>query len=102
MFIETSAPRVPGHHAILQSGLFQGGSTSYNCMNFWYHMYGSTIGALNVWVEPQANVSATVLWSLSGQQGNTWRNGVVPIPQQSTSYVVSSSVHVERSIPRPS
>ena len=94
MFIETSAPRVPGHRAILQSGLFQGGSTRYNCMKFWYHMYGATIGTLNVWVEPQANISATVLWSLSGQQGNTWRSGVVPIPSQSGSYMVSSSVWV--------
>ena len=91
MFIETSSPRVPGHRAVLQSGLFQTGGSAYSCMSFWYLMYGSTIGTLNVWVEPQANVSAVLLWSLSGQQGNTWRNGVVPVPSQTASYLVSAT-----------
>nr|KAG5689549.1 hypothetical protein BaRGS_022052 [Batillaria attramentaria] len=64
IFIETSAPRVPGHRAVLQSALFQPGARQ--CLKFWYHMYGSTIGTLNVWVQPQANVSASNIWSMSG------------------------------------
>ena len=87
MFIETSAPRVIGHRAVLQSNLFSN-SNGINCMNFWYHMYGSTIGTLNVWVQPQGNGTAVQLWSLSGQQGNTWKQGTVPIPTQTTSYMV--------------
>ena len=88
MLIETSTPRAPGNRAVLRSGTFPGGSTSYSCMNFWYSMFGATIGTLNVWVEPQGNVSASVVWSLSGQQGNSWQQAVVPIPAQSNSYMV--------------
>jgi hypothetical protein len=90
MFIESSAPRVPGHHAILQSGLFSA-TSGVNCMSFWYNMYGTTIGTLNVWVQPQGNATATTLWSLSGQQGNTWRNGIIPIPTQTSSFIVGGT-----------
>ncbi|KAL8608892.1 hypothetical protein ACOMHN_065230 [Nucella lapillus] len=89
MFIESSMPRVPGHRAILQSGLFAPGNNSYGCMKFWYNMNGPTIGTLNVWVSPQPNAtSASVLWSLSGQQGNVWKQGILPIPAQTSSYMI--------------
>ncbi|KAK7473655.1 hypothetical protein BaRGS_00035133, partial [Batillaria attramentaria] len=86
IFIETSAPRVPGHRAVLQSALFQPGARQ--CLKFWYHMYGSTIGTLNVWVQPQANVSASNIWSMSGNQGNHWLQATVAVPAESATYQV--------------
>lgn len=42
MYIESSAPRMAGDQAVLESQLFKSG-TIY-CLSFWYHMYGSGIG----------------------------------------------------------
>lgn len=46
-------------------------------MMFWYHMYGSSIGSLNVYL----NISnrLTLWWRKSGNKGNTWLQGTVGI-----------------------
>lgn len=49
MYIETSAPRKPGDKARLKSPLYQ--DSGDICINFWYHMYGSGIGTLNVYAQ---------------------------------------------------
>lgn len=49
MYIEASAPRKTGDNAVLLSPSFAG-STQPRCLNFWYHMYGADIGAINVYV----------------------------------------------------
>ncbi|KAH3887695.1 hypothetical protein DPMN_011713 [Dreissena polymorpha] len=43
------------------------------CINFWFHMYGSTIGTLTVYLVTGA--TNTTLWSLSGDHGDQWFNG---------------------------
>ena len=65
MYIETSSPRVQGDNAKLNSPLltFRGNM----CLTFFYHMYGSTIGRLNVVI----NGTKTV-FSASGNKGNRW------------------------------
>lgn len=73
-FIESSAPRVPGDVARLQSTQFQ---ASTQCLHFWYHMYGSGIGTLNVYVVTSSG-NKTV-WSLSGNQGNAWNSAQVAV-----------------------
>ena len=79
MYIEASSPRKVGQKARISkryTGLMTGGS----CLSFWYHMYGSQIGSLNVYVK---NSSATALgiakWNISGQQGNVWKNASITI-----------------------
>ena len=42
-------------------------------MTFYYHMYGASIGTLSV------RVNQTVLWQLSGEQGNAWYKATVPL-----------------------
>ena len=50
------------------------------CVVFWYHMYGSTVGELSLYLK---NSSSTDLgfpiWWLSGNRGDRWRAGEVEI-----------------------
>ena len=41
---------------------------------FHYHMYGSTMGELRV-----TNAAGEVVWSLSGNQGNSWQAATVGV-----------------------
>ena len=70
MYIETSSPRSKGHKAWLVSPQFK--STNGRCLQFWYHMYGATIGTLNVLLL-QNKTRSSPIWSLSSSQGNLWR-----------------------------
>ena len=43
-------------------------------MTFYYHMYGSTIGELNVYN------NGSKVWSRKGPQGNQWYKATVKLP----------------------
>ena len=64
MYIETSYPRRPGDNAKLHSPLVR--FTGRMCLRFFYHMYGSTIGRLNVMI------GGRTVFSASGNKGNRW------------------------------
>ena len=82
MYIEASSPRKPGEKARLVSQAFSSLPSSGRCVQFWYHMFGSDIGTLNViWKTGPGNGSESVIWSLSGQKGNKWLNGRVSLPK---------------------
>lgn len=55
-------------------------------MTFWYHMYGSSIGSLNVYL----NVSnrLTLWWRKSGSKGNVWKQGMVGIGKKTRPFQV--------------
>ena len=91
LFIETSSPRVSGDKAKLYSSLISS-SSGAKCFTFWYHMYGSGIGQLNILVEsnwtagggtgqqPQQQQQQVQLkWRLTGNQGNTWHRAAVAV-----------------------
>ena len=63
MYIETS-PRRQGDNAKLQVSVSGNGTAA--CLVFYYHMYGGTIGTLNVY---SGNES---VFNVSGNQGNYW------------------------------
>ncbi|XP_023933562.1 MAM and LDL-receptor class A domain-containing protein 1 [Lingula anatina] len=52
------------------------------CLVFYYHMWGSDIGTLNVY---SMNGSTHLLWSKSKAQGNTWLEARVTIPSDTYS-----------------
>ena len=52
LYIETSAPRQYGDMASLLSSKYIRPTTGA-CVTFWYHMYGTNIGELNVFVKEQ-------------------------------------------------
>ena len=65
MYIETSSPQRLGDYAKLNSPLLR--FSGNMCLKFFYHMYGSTTGKLNVII----NGTKTV-FSESGNKGNNW------------------------------
>ena len=54
---------------------------------FSYHMYGATMGSLNVDLSTDSGSTWTNLWTLSGDQGNQWNDGVVDLAQYSSNIV---------------
>lgn len=75
LFIEASAPRRPNDRARLVSPVYQ--ATATKCLNFWFSMYGSDIGHLRVFMQPQ-NGTAVRIWDLFGDQGSQdWKQGRV-------------------------
>ena len=78
MFIESSAPRVPGDKARLFSEVFQPTSTT-KCFNFYYNMNGADIGTLNVYILVNQSTDTfsteALVWSLQGNMGDQWSMG---------------------------
>ncbi|EDO47788.1 predicted protein [Nematostella vectensis] len=54
--------------------------------SFWYHMYGPSIGYLQVYY--RRNGRDSQLFSLRGQQGNVWKKGTVSIPKCANDFQV--------------
>ncbi|XP_045898651.1 MAM domain-containing glycosylphosphatidylinositol anchor protein 2, partial [Micropterus dolomieu] len=90
MYIETSRPRLDGDKARLLSPTFNMNSKSSSsssvtnnptyCFAFYYHMYGKHIGGLNVFLRQKGQtVTDTSVWSLTGNQGDRWRQAKVNI-----------------------
>ena len=92
-----------GEKAKLYSSLISASSGAAKCFTFWYHMYGSGIGQLNILV--QSNWTAGggagqsqqqqmhLKWRLTGNQGNTWHKAAVAVGTQVLSagtYTVST------------
>ena len=63
MYIEVT-PRRQGNNAKLQVSVSGNGAAA--CLVFFYHMYGDTIGTLNVYSGNE------LVFSVSGNQGNSW------------------------------
>ena len=53
-------------------------NTSTKCFTFWYHMYGSTVGSLNIY-EQSIGEEMKPVWTLSGNKGNVWIRGQVTV-----------------------
>lgn len=90
VYVETSRPRLEGDKARLLSPTFNVGTKSSApgavstspayCFSFYYHMYGKHIGALNVILRQKGQtVTDTTVWSLTGNQGDRWRQAKVNI-----------------------
>lgn len=75
MYAEVSGNLKVGDRARLLSPRFP--STAGSCLQFYYHMYGATIGTLNVYVKV-ASYWSTKIWTKSGNQTNTWNVALVP------------------------
>ncbi|KAM6953811.1 LOW QUALITY PROTEIN: neuropilin-1a [Aplochiton taeniatus] len=68
------------------------------CMSFWYHMFGPHIGTLHIKQRKQTpeGHADILLWTVSGHQGNRWREGRVLIPHSSKNYQVVIEGLVEK------
>ncbi|KAL9987245.1 hypothetical protein ACROYT_G001520 [Oculina patagonica] len=71
MYIETSSPRVPGDNAKLE--LSVSGNGKLSCLEFYYHMYGDTVGTLRVF---SGNVT---VFNETGNHGKYWKKAKLTI-----------------------
>ena len=76
MYIEASSPRVAGDNAKLE--FFVSGIGEPSCLEFYYHMYGETMGTLTVFS------GSAVVFNTSGNHGKTWMRANIPIHLDST------------------
>ncbi|KAH9494982.1 hypothetical protein Btru_018318 [Bulinus truncatus] len=69
MYIETSSPRVAGDVARMLSPVYP--ATDGCCLKYWYHMYGSTVGTLSLYLR-DVRGNDLLLDSKVGNFGNQW------------------------------
>lgn len=75
MYIEASN-MLPGHSARLVTPELRG-SFRPQCVTFYYHMYGTGTGVLNVLLRQKGKVKETLLWSRQGEQSISWMKATV-------------------------
>lgn len=84
IYIETSSPRRVNDTARIISQPINVNTTM--CLNFWYHMYGTSVRTLNVYMKVGGSLSPPV-WSRTGTRSNQWYSASVDV-QSSTSYQI--------------
>ena len=83
-----------GHYLFIETSFWSKGSKAWfigpnispqagKCFQFWYHMYGSSIGQLNVYLLTTKTVPSNPTWSRQKNQGNQWYIAQVSITQNS-------------------
>jgi hypothetical protein len=77
MYCEASAPNNPSKTAILTSPCFDLSGYTSVTMSFWRHMFGASMGSLNVDVQVNGGSWTTGVWTLSGNQTNSWVQATV-------------------------
>lgn len=75
MYIEASLMR-PGHKARLLTSDLRG-SSSPQCLIFYYNMYGSGMGILSVLLRRGDRERDTLLWRRRGEQSISWMKAMV-------------------------
>ncbi|KAG8175087.1 hypothetical protein JTE90_006431 [Oedothorax gibbosus] len=66
------------------------GPTNQRCFNFWYHMYGEDVGTLKIIT--RIDKDNTTIWSKTGSQGNSWKQGARTIRSTEPYQIVIESV----------
>lgn len=68
-----------GQEALMTSGCINLGSAVNPTMDFWYHMWGFSMGELHVDVLDSTGWNLDAMPPLLGDQGNQWSQGSVPL-----------------------
>ncbi|XP_043799535.1 uncharacterized protein LOC122718513 [Apis laboriosa] len=79
LYIEASG-RLQNDSARIISPIYNASYTDSGCFSFWYHMYGATIGALNIYFK-QENLLPRLMFTKEGDQGNQWLHGIFNLPK---------------------
>jgi hypothetical protein len=91
MYIDASYPNAKGHKARLVSQDLQSSSSS-KCLKFWYHLYGASIGKLNVYVKTgPGNKSEELVWTFGGNFGDQWLSAQTPVQNKKVFQVIDNS-----------
>ncbi|XP_071506663.1 MAM and LDL-receptor class A domain-containing protein 1-like [Diadema antillarum] len=81
MYIEASYMSV-GHTADMTSPVMAGtyDTNTAACLVFFYHMYGDTIGTLEVYMRAASETNlGDPVWSMTGNRGDRWRGAEVDV-----------------------
>jgi len=79
MYIESSSPNYPSKTARLIVPCVDMDAYANPVFSFAYHMFGSSMGTLNVDVSSDNGTTWTNVWSLSGDQGNVWSEAFIDL-----------------------
>lgn len=82
IYTETSSGST-GDDAILYGVCFDLTGMSSALLSFWYHMYGASMGTLDVNLTTDNGTTWTNVWTLSGDQGDTWYNATIDLSSYS-------------------
>ncbi|KAK7111364.1 MAM and LDL-receptor class A domain-containing protein 1-like [Littorina saxatilis] len=75
LYVESSRTR-PNDTATLRSGQISGQFPGY-CLQFWYHMYGTTVGTLRLLTQTDDTGQEDVLWQHSANSGTAWHRQAI-------------------------
>jgi hypothetical protein len=73
LYVEASRPQLPGNQARITSQWMAGDQ----CMTFYYHMYGTTMSCVVIYIREEGSSDRRTLWIKSGNQGNSWHKAKV-------------------------
>ena len=76
-YVESSNPNFPNKVFIVYTPTFDISVTPGKVLSFWYHMYGASMGDLEIGVIDSTGYTA--LDTISGNQGNQWQLAYYPI-----------------------
>ncbi|MBN3034529.1 MAG: hypothetical protein JW861_03020 [Bacteroidales bacterium] len=79
VYTESSSPNYPSKTANLVTPLFDLTSLADAQVSFWYHMYGTAMGALHLDIFHNDAWINDVMPVISGNQGNMWNNRTIDL-----------------------
>ncbi|CAH1795585.1 unnamed protein product, partial [Owenia fusiformis] len=87
MYTESSEPVLEGQRARIMGPLMPSiDALSNYCFEFFYHMYGSSVGTLRVVFLGLTGKPETTIWEVTGNQGNVWYKAQIPITDTKTEF----------------
>ena len=90
MYFETSGQTV-GTTVSMTSECMDISGLTAPALSFYNHMYGATMGTLSIDVSPDSGTTWIEEWTLSGDQGDQWYEGIVDL----SAYTSNISVRVQ-------
>jgi hypothetical protein len=73
IYLEASSPNYPSKTSILGSPCYDLTNASNASLSFDYHMYGASMGNLNLQISVDGGLSwSGNIWTVTGDQGNNW------------------------------
>ncbi|XP_033122124.1 MAM and LDL-receptor class A domain-containing protein 1-like [Anneissia japonica] len=90
IYIETSSPRNLNDIARLWTMSYP--PTNGTCVQWFYHMYGTTVNTMSVYIVNTADTLGTPVWSIKNEQGNVWRRGQIFVETSSAYQIVFEGI----------